>query len=94
MEQSVKPSTLGSAQAVFSGSWDRVPCWAPCSEQCLLEILSPSPFAPPSHAPAFSEINTYIFKNIITNDFTLWGCSAKIKQCSISYFVLGAVFIF
>lgn len=38
------PGCLGSDQSdswFWLGSWDRVPRWAPCSAESLLQILSP-----------------------------------------------------
>ena len=45
---------LVSAQVMISGSWDQALHGAPHSAGSLLEILSSSPSAPPTHALSFS----------------------------------------
>ena len=57
MAQSVKHLPL--VRVMISGSWDRAPCWAPCSAGSL---LLPLPLLlPPAHA--LSQINTILKKN-------------------------------
>ena len=51
---------LPSAQVMISGSWDRVPHWAPCSagSLLLLPLLLPLPlFTPPSSVHSLSLSN-------------------------------------